>query len=83
MAETRFAWLIEAPGPCYMATDGTDFYWVKDANRAAAFGDKTSAELLLSTVTRMVPEVFRWPGPTAPKPVEHGWHSGEPTKDGV
>lgn len=73
-----FRWLIEAPGPQYLAVQklqvGCFFQWTKDHNAALAVRSKEQAEDLMMAVRSIKPEIFGFePMLGAAQPVEHCW----------
>lgn len=73
----KFAWLIEAPGPSYLAAGGVlkRFHWVLDANKALWFATEQQANDTLDSLRELIPEKFAHmaalPSPT--HAVEHGF----------
>lgn len=88
---SSFAWLIEAPGPAYMAAIGVTagarserqsvsqfFRWTDDHAKALRFARQEDAERAMFAIRGLAPDLFPAVFPTFPKAVEHGWH-GEVT----
>ena len=78
MNATDFAWLIEAPGPYYLATrilaNETEFHWTKDAGKALRFCSLQQASSVHYAVKKLVPTLFAFASVlTDAKPVEHGF----------
>lgn len=73
----NFAWLIEAPGPSYLSARKLgsiyEFFWSNNHDQGIRFLNGTQADLVMMAVREMAPQLFAWPGPQYPKPVEHGW----------
>lgn len=78
--QTTFGWLIEAPGPSYLAVRGIngayDFIWLRDPSLALQFRDQQQADLAMMAIRQLSPDLFAFERmlETA-KPVEHGWCS--------
>lgn len=78
MAET-FAWLIEAPGPRYLAVREVpkmygEFIWTDDPNKALRFWSKEQCDKTMLAIRRMDPPLFGFEvtlGNAWPR--EHGW----------
>lgn len=75
---SEFSWLIEAPGPCYLATGGDrighmHFRWVDDACTAIRFATQEQAENVFLTLRDMKRELFTSPFTREPRAVEHGF----------
>lgn len=78
---TDFAWLIEAPGPRYLAarkvTTSHDFVWHADAALAVRFHSEDQADLVMMAVRQLAPDLFGFERTLGnAKPVEHGWIDG-------
>lgn len=82
---TDFRWLIEAPGPKYLAVQklhaSDNFEWTADHNKALAFRSEQQADELMMAVRQMDRQIngfdkglfgFECSLGNA-KPVEHGW----------
>lgn len=73
---TQFAWVIEAPGPSYLAVRelaGWQFYWSADHAKALRFVTREQADQVMMAVRQAYPALFFNEYPHYPKPVEHGW----------
>ena len=74
---TDFAWLIEAPGPHYLATRTlgiNEFFWTPDANKAVRFVSLDAADGVMMGVRQMNPALFAFAVTLGDaRPVEHGW----------
>jgi hypothetical protein len=73
-----FAWLIEAPGPRYLAprkiTTSHDFTWHGDANFALRFHSEEQADLTMMAIRQIAPDLFGFERTLGnAKAVEHGW----------
>lgn len=76
MIETKFAWVIEAPGPSYLAVRelaGRHFYWSADHSNALRFFNEKQADDVLMAVRELKPELFPDAYAHFPRVVEHGW----------
>ena len=85
---TNFRWLIEAPGPRYLAVQrlhmSDNFEWTGDHDKALAFRSKEQADALMMAVRQMDRQINGFDkglfafevtlGNAAP--VEHGWMEG-------
>lgn len=79
---TQFAWLIEAPGPCYLGVRKAPgdyrgvFYWTSDANRALRFFNKEQTDLSLTAIRVLRPDLWSFTSTLGEAwPREHGWLS--------
>ena len=73
---TQFAWLIEAPGPSYLAVrelGGWAFYWSTEHTKALRFMNRQQADALLMAVRELRRDLFPDAYAHFPKAVEHGW----------
>lgn len=80
---TDFRWLIEAPGPKYLAVQrlsGSDnFEWTSDHDKALAFRSQDQAEALMMAVRQIdrgfcKGALFGFEASLGnARPVEHGW----------
>lgn len=84
---TSFAWLVEAPGPHYLAVRKCpgdyrgEFYWSRDANDALRFFNKEQADLTATGLRALNPTLWGFAGSLGEAwPREHGWLSDEETK---
>ena len=76
---TQFTWLIEAPGPRYLAVRALpstyyEFIWKQDASDALRFWSKDHANSTMMALRRMQPDLFAFEknlGDAAA--VEHGF----------
>lgn len=66
------AWLIEAPGPCYLAL-GRWASWTNDVNKALRLATQEQAQQVMAYVERNDRHLFVWPGPRASRVTEHMW----------
>jgi NTP pyrophosphatase (non-canonical NTP hydrolase) len=75
--KTKFVWLIEAPGPRYLAArklGAHHFHWSDDPHKAVQFTSATQADIVMATVRTMDPNLFAFAGLLGEaKPVEHGF----------
>ena len=74
---TKFAWVIEAPGPSYLAVWSRQFYWSANHANALRFSDAKQADNVLMAVRELKPDLFPSVYAHFPKAVEHGWLSGD------
>lgn len=79
-----FVWLIEAPGPNYLATRNIghypDFFWSKDPLRAVRFVSHAQADGVMEAVRRMAPELWAFAVNLGEaRPVEHKFMDNRPT----
>lgn len=75
---SEFAWLIEAPGPNYLAvrtlTNRSDFVWTNDANAAIRFMSEKQADDTMTALRYLSRDLFSFDGTLGPaRAVEHGW----------
>ena len=74
---TEYAWLIEAPGPHYLAAremGGWTFYWTKEHDKAIRFHSQQQADAVMMAVRALNAGLFEFARTlTDAKPVEHGW----------
>jgi NDP-sugar pyrophosphorylase family protein len=75
---TEFAWLIEAPGPNYLAarkvTTSYDFVWNTDANSAIRFYSEQQADMTMMAIRQLSPHLFGFECTVGnAKATEHGW----------
>jgi hypothetical protein len=73
-----FAWLIEAPGPSYLAVReinlAHDFVWTRDHALALQFADERQADMAMMAIRRIFPDLFAFERTLGnARPVEHGW----------
>lgn len=75
-----FCWLIEAPGPAYLAArcigHQYEFHWTADANKALRFVNETQADFTMMAVRVLVPGLFPSVLPQAPRAMQHKFISG-------
>jgi hypothetical protein len=91
---TDFRWLIEAPGPRYLAVQrlhmSDNFEWTSDHNKALAFRSQDQADALMMAVRQMDRQnngfdkgLFGFEASIGnAKAIEHGWLTdavGSPT----
>lgn len=74
---SKFTWLVEAPGPRYLAVRklaGYEFHWTDDANKALRFNDQEQADLTMMGIRELAPALFAFAALLGdPRPIEHGW----------
>jgi hypothetical protein len=75
---SNFAWLIEAPGPRYLAprkiNNMYDFVWTQDHNLALQFKDEAQADLTMMAIRALAPALFGFEVTLGnARPAEHGW----------
>lgn len=74
---TDFRWLIEAPGPRYLAArklGNYEFHWTQDHNAAIAFRSEAQADMTMMAIRDLAPELFAFERTIGnAKAVEHGW----------
>lgn len=82
MSETvaDFAWLIEAPGPRYLAVRKGlgdyrgEFYWTDKPNDALRFFNKAQADFTGTAIRRLLPDLWAFAGTLGEAwPREHKW----------
>lgn len=82
--KSAFAWVIEAPGPRYLATrnvGGWGFHWTADHNDALRFYSIQHADAVMEAVRNLDRQIngfdkglFAFEATLGnAKPVEHGW----------
>lgn len=75
--QTQFAWLIEAPGPCYLSAHpmGNDYYfrWTDDATKALRFYNEVQADLVMMAIRSLKRDLFVSAYTREPRPVQHGF----------
>ena len=57
----EFGWLIEAPGPTYLATRncaGYDFHWTTDACEALRFASEEQCDAAYMAIRGAIPDLF-------------------------
>lgn len=85
---TNFRWLIEAPGPRYLAVQrlhvSNNFEWTSEHDKALAFQSQDQADALMMAVRQMDRQIngfdkglFGFEASLGnAKAVEHGWMEG-------
>lgn len=72
-----FRWLIEAPGPRYLAVrelGGFQFYWTASHDEALCFKSERQADLTMLAIRDLVPMLFDFEKNLGnAKAIEHGW----------
>lgn len=72
-----FAWLIEAPGPHYLAARavaGHKFHWTQDHGVALRFFSEEQADIAMMAIRELDPTLFGFAETLGEaRPVEHGW----------
>ena len=73
----EFAWLIEAPGPNYLATrdvGGARFHWTADHDKALRFASRVQADGVMMAVRALDPALFAFAANLGDaRLVEHMW----------
>lgn len=80
MSDTEFTWLVEAPGPHYLATRvvgrQSEFVWLTDANRALRFYTLEQADGVMCALKKLQPDLFAFASNLRDaKPTQHGFLS--------
>lgn len=80
MSNTEFTWLVEAPGPHYLATrvigKQSEFMWTADANRALRFYTLEQTESVIWALYKLQPDLFSFAKTLRDaKAVQHGFLS--------
>lgn len=72
-----FRWMIEAPGPRYIAVRKLgcyEFYWDADHNQALYFKTEPQADLTMLAIRTLAPMLFDFEKNLGnAKAVQHGW----------
>lgn len=75
--KSEFAWLIEAPGPKYLATRNLgkyEFYWTAEHDKALRFYSEAQADVTMMAVRESEPHLFAFEAVLSnARAVEHGW----------
>lgn len=76
-----FRWLIEAPGPRYLATRRfstfAELTWTADHDKALCFKNHEQADALMLSVRDLKPDLFGFEKTLGnARAVEHGWMDG-------
>ncbi len=75
----QFAWLIEAPGPSYLAAhEGVghvhEFRWTREATEALRFYSQKQADAAMMAVRQLDPRLWGFAAVLGEaRPVEHAW----------
>jgi hypothetical protein len=78
---TDFAWLIEAPGPRYLAvrqisSNKPDFFWATEASKALRFWSNEQADLAAAGIRALNPDLWGFAQTLGEAwPREHGFLS--------
>lgn len=80
VGETKFYWLVEAPGPHYLGVrklPGYEFYWTPDVNKALRFTTKHDADFTSMAVRALAPQLWAFATTLGEAwPREHGFING-------
>ncbi|HJR83471.1 MAG TPA: hypothetical protein VJ775_06045 [Sphingomicrobium sp.] len=75
---SEFAWLIEAPGPNYLATweiaGCAEFCWTRDAHKGLRFWNADQADMAARAIRNLNPDLWAFARLLGEaRPVEHGF----------
>lgn len=79
--QEQFAWLIEAPGRCYLATrrigHHPDFFWTTDHTKALRFFSEEQADGAAMSIRALAPALWAFAANVGEsKIVQHSWIGG-------